>query len=120
MKNVQFLDIIQVDFGNNSIGSEQGGIRPAVVIQNNVGNQYSTSTIVLPLSSKIKNLNQPTHTLLKKDREKGLVKDSVVLAECIRQISEKRILKYLGKITDEKEKKEIKRVYIANIEKECV
>lgn len=118
-EKLKFLDIVLVDFGLNQIGSEQGGIRPAVIIQNNTGNKYSPTTIVLPLTSKIKNVNQPTHVLLKKDISNGLSVDSIVLAEAVRQISKKRILKYIGKINDIQIKNQIKLAYIANLEKEC-
>ena len=107
-------DVVLVNFGENVIDSEQAGIRPAIVIQNDTGNFFSTTTIVMPLTSKIKNINQPTHTLIKKGKEKGLVDDSVLLGECMRQISKKRILKFLGRITSINEKNEIRRVYDAN------
>lgn len=116
MKDLKYLDIVLVDFGNDIIGSEQGGIRPAIVVQNNVGNKYSSTTIVLPLTSQIKSLNQPTHTLLKKTRNIGLNDDSMVLAECIRQVSKERIIKYCGKVINKKEKEEIRRAYIAIFE----
>ncbi len=107
-------DVVLVDFGKEFMESEQSGVRPAIIIQNDIGNYFSKSTIVLPITTKHKNLNQPTHTLLKRGRDKGLIEDSIVLGECIRQVSEKRIISFLGKITDEKEKNEIKRVYLAN------
>ena len=121
MKNekLKFLDIVLVDFGLNQIGSEQGGKRPAVVIQNNIGNKYSPTTIVLPITSKLKNINQPTHVLLKKDIDNGLSVDSIVLAEAVRQISKERIIKYLGKISNIQAKNKIKMAYIANLEREC-
>lgn len=112
--NLQRFDIVLVDFGDDVIGVEQGGIRPALIVQNNVGNLHSKSTIVMPLSTKIKKINQPTHTLLKRGSDSGLISDSIVLGECMRQISEKRIIKVLGKITAISEKHEIKRVYDAN------
>ena len=113
---LKYLDVILVDFGKEVVGSEQGGIRPAIVVQNNVGNKYSNTTIVMPCTSQMKKLTQPTHTILRKSKESGLSKDSVVEGEGVRQISEERIIRYLGKITDEKEKNEIKRVYYANTE----
>lgn len=106
-------DVVLVDFGNN-MDSEQSGIRPAIIIQNDIGNLYSTTTLVAPLTSQHKSLNQPTHTLIKKGVEKGLTKDSIVLAECLRQVSKKRIKKYLGKISDNTEQKEIRRAYESN------
>lgn len=115
MKNIRQFDLVWVDFGDNNIGSEQGGIRPAVIIQNDAGNCFSSTTIVMPLTKHVeKNPNQSTHTLLTKGGTKGLTTDSMVLGECMRQISNKRILKRMGKISDEKEKKEIQRVYFAN------
>lgn len=113
-ESLKRFDIILVNFGNDVIDSEQGGIRPAIIIQNDKGNLHSSTTIVMPLTSSLKNMNQPTHTLLKRDCFNGLKCDSLVLGECLRQISEKRIKKYLGKISSEIEKKEIKRVYDAN------
>ena len=113
-RSLRRFDVILVDFGFDIIGSEQGGIRPAIIIQNDIGNIYSSTTIVMPLSTKIKNLNQPTHTLIEKGKEKGLVENSMVLGEAMRQISEKWIIKYLGCISEEIEKDEIKRVYFAN------
>lgn len=114
MFKVKKYDILLVDFGNNTIESEQSGIRPSVVIQNDVGNHYSSTTIVMPLTSKNKNLGQSTHTLIRRGAEKGLTCDSIALAECMRQISKNRIIRYLGKITDEYEKNEIRRIYEAS------
>ena len=82
------FDIVMVDFGDNTIGSEQGGKRPAIIVQNDIGNHFAATTIVIPFSTKLKKINQPTHTLIKKGRGTGLVKDSIVLCECIRNISE--------------------------------
>lgn len=112
-QNLKKFDVVLVDFGNN-MDSEQSGTRPAIILQNDVGNLYSSTTLVVPLTSQHKSLNQPTHTLIRKGVEKGLVKDSIVLAECLRQVSEKRIKKYLGRISDNIEQKEIRRAYEAN------
>lgn len=112
--NYKRYDVVLVNFGENTLDSEQSGMRPAVIIQNNTGNYFSNTTIVMPLSSRLKNPNQPTHTLIRKGRDKGLICDSMLLGECMRQISEKRIKKFLGSITDINERKEIRRVYDAN------
>lgn len=112
--NLKRFDVVLVNFGKNVIDSEQGGIRPAIIIQNDIGNYHSNTTIVMPLTTKIKNINQPTHTLIRKGKDKGLKEDSIALGECLRQISEKRIIKYLGKISDKTEKIKIKCVYDAN------
>ena len=111
-KELKRFDIILVNFGNEYIGSEQGGIRPAIVVQNDIGNYYSPTTLVMPLTTKIKNTSQPTHTILKK--QNGLFEDSMVIGEGIRQISKERIIKFLGTLSDEKEINNIRKVYYAN------
>ncbi len=78
-------------------GSEQGGIRPVLVLQNNDGNLYCPTLIVAPLSSKLKKPNLPTHFLLKKGR--GLMTDSIVELEQIKTIDKCRIRRYIGRIT---------------------
>ena len=80
-------------------GSEQGGTRPVLVLQNNDGNFYCPTLIVAPLSSKLKKPNLPTHFLLKKGR--GLMTDSIVELEQIKTIDKSRIQRYIGKITPE-------------------
>lgn len=106
-------DVVKINL-SGSIGSEQGKIRYAVVIQNNDGNTHSTTTIVIPFTHVIKGLHIPTHALIKKNKENGLKVDSVLLGEQVRVISEKRIIEKVGKITDKKSLKEIRRVYEAN------
>lgn len=111
---VKKYDIVEADL-TGTVGSEQGGIRPVVIVQNNIGNKYSPTTIIMPFSSKtFKNPKQPTHTLIKKSAGTGLKMDSILLGEQMRVISNKRIIKKLGAVTDVKEKKEIARVYRAN------
>ncbi len=80
-------------------GSEQGGTRPVLVLQNNEGNYYCPTLIVAPLSSKLKKMNLPTHYLLKKGR--GLYTDSIVELEQIRTIDKCRIKRYIGRISPE-------------------
>ena len=109
-------DIVLVNFGNNGLGSEQNGTRPAVIIQNDKGNKHSSTTIVMPLTTEIKKENQVTHALIKKDTDNGLNKDSMVLGECMRQVSEKRIVKYIGTIKNKIDQLAIREVYFANFE----
>ena len=78
-------------------GSEQGGTRPVLVLQNNDGTFYCRTLIVAPLSSKLKKPNLPTHYLLKKGR--GLMTDSIVELEQIKTIDKCRIKRYIGRIT---------------------
>ncbi len=110
---VKKFEIVLADL-SGTVGSEQGGKRPVVIIQNDVGNLHSPTTIVIPLSTKNKSPYQPTHTLIKKSADTGLKEDSVLIGEQIRVISNQRIKKKIGVITDETERKEIYRVYNAN------
>lgn len=77
------------------IGSEQGDIRPILAVQNNVGNKYSPTLVVLLISSVKKN-NMPTHIHI--CGSKMLLKDSIVLAEQIRTIDRDRLLRYVGAV----------------------
>lgn len=80
-------------------GSEQGGTRPVLVLQNDIGNYFSPTLIVAPITSRLRKLNQSTHFLLK--REGGLYRDSVVELEQIRTIDKSRVEYYIGKISRE-------------------
>jgi len=71
-------------------GSEQGGIRPVLVVQNDIGNSYSPTTIVVPITSRINKAKLPTHVELSRE-ESGLSRDSVVLAEQIRTVDKARL-----------------------------
>ena len=78
-------------------GSEQGGVRPVIVIQNNTGNHYSPTLIVAAITAqKEKKAGQPTHYLLRDNS--ALSHSSVVLLEQLRTIDKHRIERYLGKI----------------------
>ena len=84
---------------DNAIGSEQSGNRPAVVLQNDVGNFYSPTLIVATLTSKAaKKYTQPTHCLLVND---FLSVPSIVQAEQIFAVDKSRVLKFLGHLTPE-------------------
>ena len=73
------------------VGSEQGGVRPVLVVQNNIGNRHSPTLVVLPLSTVKKN-KLPTHICIR--NSKILPKDSVILAEQIRTIDRSSCLLY--------------------------
>jgi len=85
---------------NPVIGSEQGGIRPVLVVQNDVGNQYSPTTIVLAITSQINKAKLPTHIELKAEKY-GLEKDSVILGEQIRTIDKMRLKQKIAFLDDE-------------------
>ena len=80
------------------IGSEQGGYRPVVVLQNNKGNKYSTTVIIAPISSKVMKNDLPTHVVI---NEEFLEKISVVLLEQIRTIDKKRMDIKIGTLSIE-------------------
>ncbi len=82
------------------VGSEQGGIRPVVVIQNNIGNTHSPTMVVAPVTTKIdKKKNQPTHCLISKNQ--AFNRPSMALLEQVRTIDKERVDRYLGKVTQE-------------------
>ena len=83
---------------NPIVGSEQGGIRPVVIIQNNVGNQYSSTVIVAAITSKTKK-DLPVHVKL---NDCGLPKTSYALLEQIRTIDKSRLIEYCGEVSDKK------------------
>jgi mRNA interferase MazF len=82
---------------NPVIGSEQGGIRPIVVLQNDVGNKYSPTVIAAATTSKLDKARLPTHIALPKDTA-SLPKNSVVLLEQIRTIDKSRIKEKIGEL----------------------
>ncbi len=82
------------------IGSEQSGIRPVLIIQNDIGNKYSPTVIVLAITSKVKK-DIPTHVKLNSYIE-GLEKESIILVEQVRTLDKNRLIKKLGKLNIEK------------------
>ncbi len=82
------------------VGSEQGGVRPVLIIQNDVGNKYSPTVIATAITSQINKAKMPTHIELDAN-EYGLSKDSVVLAEQIRTIDKRRLKEKIGHIDGE-------------------
>lgn len=80
------------------IGSEQGGIRPVIVLQNDTGNCHSPTTIVVAVTSKTTKNYLPTHISVCCER---LRKNSVAMLEQIRTIDKQRLLEYMGKIDEE-------------------
>ncbi len=81
------------------VGSEQGGVRPVLIIQNDVGNKYSPTVIVAAITSQINKAKLPTHIELAAN-EYGLSKDSVVLMEQIRTIDKKRLKEKIGHMSE--------------------
>ena len=79
------------------VGSEQGGVRPVLIVQNDVGNKYSPTIIAAAITSKINKAKMPTHIELSAN-EYGLNKDSVILLEQIRTIDKRRLKEKIGKL----------------------
>jgi len=82
-------DIFYADL-NPVVGSEQGGIRPVLVVQNDIGNKYSPTVIIAAITSQIDKAKLPTHVELK-SADYGLEKDSVILMEQLRTIDKRRL-----------------------------
>ncbi|MEW6546965.1 MAG: type II toxin-antitoxin system PemK/MazF family toxin [Bacillota bacterium] len=82
------------------VGSEQGGVRPVLVIQNDIGNKYSPTTIVSAITSQIAKARLPTHVELPA-RDSGLDRDSVILLEQIRTIDKRRLRQRVAHLGDE-------------------
>jgi len=103
-------DIIEMDFTPligeiyvmtfTGIGSEQTGLRPGLVFQNNVGNKYSPNIIAIPLTSSQKKTNQPTHVPISAE-DSGLHVDSVALCENPQIMSKERIGRYITTLSDD-------------------
>ena len=81
------------------IGSEQGGMRPVLIIQNDVGNRYSPTVIAAAITSRMGKTRLPTHIDIYADRA-GLSKDSVVLLEQIRTLDKRRLKEKMGHLDD--------------------
>ena len=82
------------------VGSEQGGVRPVLVIQNDIGNKYSPTIIIAAITSQINKAKLPTHVEIT-GQEYGLPKDSVILLEQIRTIDKKRLREKIGRFDKE-------------------
>lgn len=101
MIQVKRGDIFYADL-SPVIGSEQGGIRPVIIVQNNVGNFHSPTVIVAILTSKSKK-RLPTHIKIKSG-EANIQLDSIVLLEQLRTIDKFRLKTFVGRVSDEKMK----------------
>lgn len=82
------------------VGSEQGGVRPVLILQNDIGNKYSPTVICAAITSQINKAKLPTHIEIEADQY-SLVKDSVVLLEQIRTIDKKRLREKICHLDDE-------------------
>ncbi|MGI6633497.1 MAG: type II toxin-antitoxin system PemK/MazF family toxin [Bacillota bacterium] len=92
--DIYFADLSPV------IGSEQGGFRPVLIIQNDIGNKYSPTVIISAITSQIQKARLPTHVELSA-RDAGLDKDSVLLLEQVRTIDKRRLKRRVARLDDE-------------------
>lgn len=81
------------------VGSEQGGVRPVLIVQNDIGNKYSPTIIAAAITSQINKAKLPTHIELNA-KDFGLQKDSVILLEQIRTIDKRRLKDRIGELNE--------------------
>lgn len=98
MMNIKRGDIYYADL-SPVVGSEQGGLRPVLIIQNDVGNRYSPTVIAAAITSRMGKNRLPTHIDVHAEKV-GLAKDSVVLLEQIRTLDKRRLKEKLGHLDD--------------------
>lgn len=96
--NIKRGDIYYADL-SPVVGSEQGGVRPVLIVQNNVGNKFSPTVIAAAITSQQSKANLPTHIPLHANTS-GLAKDSVVLLEQVRTIDKQRLKEKMGSVDD--------------------
>ena len=83
------------------VGSEQGGVRPVLIIQNDTGNRYSPTVIAAAITSQTGKARLPTHIELPVQQECGLTRDSVVLLEQVRTLDKRRLRERMGRVDDQ-------------------
>ena len=96
--NIRRGDIYYADL-SPVIGSEQGGLRPVLIVQNDIGNRYSPTVIAAAITSRMSKAKLPTHIDVV-GNDAGLAKDSVILLEQIRTIDKRRLKEKMGHLDD--------------------
>ena len=94
------------------IGSEQGGVRPILIVQNDVGNKHSPTVIAAAITSQINKAKLPTHIEID-SKEYGLTKDSVILLEQIRTIDKRRLREKIGHLDSERMKSVNEAIFVS-------
>ena len=107
LMDIKWGDVIYVDVGNEAKGSEQKGNRPAIIVQNDIGNRYSSTTIVALITSQEKRY-MPTHVIVE-PWQSGLNKVSTIMLEQIKTIDKSRIISKVGHIETDWLKEKIKK-----------
>ena len=98
LMDIKWGDVVDVDFTDNSRNSEQNGIRPAIIIQNDKGNEHAPTTIVASITSQDKK-PMPTHVMVK-PYQSGLNKVSTIMCEQIRTIDKRRLREKIGRLDE--------------------
>ena len=96
--NIKRGDIFYADL-SPVVGSEQGGLRPVLIVQNDVGNKYSPTVIAAAITSRLGKTKLPTHIDIS-GTDAGLARDSVILLEQIRTLDKKRLKEKMGHLDD--------------------
>ena len=99
MKEIKRGDLYYADL-RPIIGSEQGGVRPVLIIQNDVGNHFSPTVIAAAITSQTGKAKLPTHIDLPVEESCGLSRDSVVLLEQVRTLDKKRLREKMGHVEE--------------------
>lgn len=111
-------DIYYVDFGQNTVSNKQCGIRPAIIVSNNLANEHSPVITVVPLTGRIhKKRFLPTHVFIPKDC--GLDRNSLALAEQVDAIDKTNLREKRGHISDEKIMEKINRALQIQLGVDC-
>lgn len=92
-------ELYYADLGQSSMGTEPGGTRPVLIIQNDIANNYPSSIIIAPLSSNTNKMRLPTHFEIKVNKKNNLQKDGLIILEQIRAIDKRRLQGKIGEIT---------------------
>ena len=98
MSQIKRGDIYYADL-SPVVGSEQGGVRPVLIVQNDVGNRHSPTVIAAAITSKLNKTKLPTHIEVDATLY-GLAKDSVILLEQVRTLDKKRLKEKMGHLDD--------------------
>ena len=98
--NIRRGDIFYADL-SPVVGSEQGGLRPVLIVQNDVGNRYSPTVIAAAITSQMGKARLPTHIDLPVTNNCGLSRDSIILLEQVRTLDKKRLRERMGYVEEQ-------------------
>lgn len=104
MKQIVRGDVIYVDLGQHPKSSRQSGVRPCVVVSNDINNRYAKVLSVCPCTSNIRKTNVPTHVMIEPEQVKGYFeKTSLLIAEQITVVSKNKVISKVGHISEDSE-----------------